>query len=72
MALGRIGPVSAAPAGLRPDSRGAVLRRKKLLEDYESGVYDARQLCEIAGLSRSAMYATLQRAREDRERDEVA
>nr|WP_258558105.1 recombinase family protein [Rhodococcus sp. W8901] len=50
----------------------SVLRRKKLLEDYESGEYDTKQLCEIAGLSRSAMYATLQRAREDREQGQVA
>jgi DNA invertase Pin-like site-specific DNA recombinase len=50
----------------------SALRRKKLLEDYESGEYDAKQLCEISGLSRSAMYATLQRAREDRECGEVA
>ncbi|MGY5036022.1 recombinase family protein, partial [Streptomyces sp. 900116325] len=43
------------------------LRRKKLLEEYESGDYSAAELCEFSGLSRSAMYATLQRAREDRD-----
>ncbi|NKR28883.1 recombinase family protein [Rhodococcus hoagii] len=45
------------------------LRRKKLLEEYESGDYSPAELCEFSGLSRSAMYATLQRAREDRDRD---
>ena len=48
------------------------LRRGKLLEEYESGKYSAAQLCEFHDLSRSAMYATLQRAREDRDRGEVA
>lgn len=43
----------------------SVLQRKRLLADYESGDYSAAQLCEISGLSRSAMYATLRRAREE-------
>lgn len=42
------------------------LQRKRLLEDYDSGEYSAAQLCELSGLSRSAMYATLTRAREER------
>ncbi|WP_229568795.1 ATP-binding cassette domain-containing protein [Rhodococcus sp. RDE2] len=33
--------------------------------DYESGQYSAAQLCEISGLSRSAMYAALRRARDE-------
>jgi len=37
----------------------SALQRKRLLADYESGEYSAAQLCEISGLSRSAMYATL-------------
>lgn len=43
----------------------SALQRKRLLVDYESGEYTAAQLCEISGLSRSAMYATLRRAREE-------
>lgn len=43
----------------------SVLQRKRLLADYESGEYTAAQLCEISGLSRSAMDATLRRAREE-------
>lgn len=35
------------------------LQRRRLLADYESGDYSASQPCEISGLSRSAMYATL-------------
>lgn len=42
------------------------LQRKRLLADYESGQYSAKELCEISGLSRSAMYATLSRARDER------
>lgn len=41
------------------------LRRKKLLADYDSGEYSGAQLMEISGLSRSAMYATLKRARDE-------
>ena len=33
--------------------------------DYESGEYSAAQLMDISGLSRSAMYATLNKAREE-------
>ena len=43
----------------------SALQRKRLLADYESGDYSASQLCEISGLSRSAMYATLRRARDE-------
>ncbi|WP_054717882.1 recombinase family protein [Rhodococcus sp. SMB37] len=43
----------------------SALQHKRLLDDYESGHYSAAQLCEISGLSRSAMYAALRRARED-------
>ncbi|MFF3182174.1 recombinase family protein [Rhodococcus pyridinivorans] len=43
----------------------STLQRKRLLADYESGEYTAAQLCEISGLCRSAMYATLRRAREE-------
>ncbi|MGW0020962.1 recombinase family protein [Rhodococcus sp. NPDC003382] len=43
----------------------SALQRKRLLADHESGDYTAAQLCEISGLSRSAMYATLRRAREE-------
>ncbi len=43
----------------------SVLQRKRLLADYDSGDYSTKQLCEISGLSRSAMYATLQRARDE-------
>lgn len=42
------------------------LQRRRLLEDYESGKYSSRELCEISSLSRSAMYATLKRARDER------
>lgn len=41
----------------------SALQHKRLLDDYESGQYSAAQLCEISGLSRSAMYAALRRAR---------
>lgn len=41
------------------------LQRKKLLADYETGHYSGAQLMEISGLSRSAMYATLRRARDE-------
>lgn len=43
----------------------SALQRKRLLADYESGDYSANQLCEISGLSRSATYATLRRARDE-------
>ncbi|MCZ4558832.1 hypothetical protein O4215_25035 [Rhodococcus maanshanensis] len=43
----------------------APLQRKKLLADYETGAYSGAQLMEISGLSRSAMYATLRRARDE-------
>ena len=42
------------------------LQRRRLLADYETGEYSTAQLMEIAGLSRSAMYATLSRARDER------
>ncbi|WP_024793414.1 recombinase family protein [Tomitella biformata] len=45
--------------------RLSALQRKRLLADYESGDYSASELCEISGLSRSAMYATLRRARDE-------
>lgn len=41
------------------------LQRERLLADYDSGQYSSAQLCELSGLSRSAMYATLARAREE-------
>ncbi len=44
-------------------SKLSVLQRKRLLADYESGEYSAAQLMDISGLSRSAMYATLNKAR---------
>ena len=43
--------------------RLSVLQRKRLLADYDSGAYSSAELMEISGLSRSAMYATLARAR---------
>jgi len=43
--------------------RLSVLQRKRLLADYDSGTYSSAELMEISGLSRSAMYATLARAR---------
>ncbi len=43
--------------------RLSALQRKRLLADYDSGTYSSAQLMEISGLSRSAMYATLTRAR---------
>ncbi len=43
----------------------SILQRKRLLADYESGEYSAAQLMDISGLSRSAMYATLSKAREE-------
>jgi len=46
-------------------SRLSVLQRKRLLADYESGEYSAAQLMDISGLSRSVMYATLNKAREE-------
>ncbi|WP_235157751.1 hypothetical protein [Rhodococcus ruber] len=49
----------------------SALQRKRLLADYESGEYTAAQLCEISGLSRSAMYATLRRARAEAERARI-
>lgn len=45
----------------------SVLQRKRLLTDYESGHYSAAELMELCGLSRSAMYATVARARSDRD-----
>ncbi|AMY17700.1 hypothetical protein ACWEQ4_12865 [Rhodococcus sp. NPDC003994] len=44
----------------------SALQRRRLLADYETGEYSTAQLMEISGLSRSAMYATLTRAREER------
>ncbi|MGW5268353.1 recombinase family protein [Rhodococcus sp. NPDC003994] len=44
----------------------SALQRRRLLADYETGEYSTAQLMEISGLSRSAMYATLARAREER------
>jgi len=41
----------------------SVLRRRWLLVDYDSGAYSGAELVEISGLSRSAMYASLARAR---------
>jgi len=41
----------------------SVLQRKRILADYESGECSAAQLMDISGLSRSAMYTTLARAR---------
>jgi len=49
----------------RPPSKLSVLQRRRLLADYESGEYSAAQLMDISGLSRSAMYATLNKAREE-------
>ena len=46
-------------------SKLSVLQRKRLLADYESGEYSAAQLMDISGLSRSAMYATLNKARQE-------
>ncbi len=46
-------------------SKLSVLPRRRLLADYESGEYSAAQLMDISGLSRSAMYATLSKAREE-------
>jgi len=46
-------------------SKLSVLQRRRLLADYESGEYSAAQLMDISGLSRSAMYATLNKAREE-------
>ncbi|MFZ2175676.1 MAG: recombinase family protein [Rhodococcus sp. (in: high G+C Gram-positive bacteria)] len=43
------------------------LQRSRLLTDYESGDYSTKELMELSGLSRSAMYATLVRARADRD-----
>ena len=43
----------------------SALQRRRLLADYETGEYSTAQLMEISGLSRSAMYATLARAREE-------
>jgi len=43
----------------------SALQRKRLLADYDSGTYSSAELMEISGLSRSAMYATLTRARSD-------
>ncbi len=43
--------------------RLSVLQRKRLLADYDSGTYSIAELMEISGLSRSAMYATIARAR---------
>ena len=40
-------------------SKLSALQRRRLLADYESGEYSAAQLMDISGLSRSAMYATL-------------
>ncbi|WP_139277831.1 recombinase family protein [Rhodococcus marinonascens] len=39
---------------------------RKLLEDYESGRWTTKELMEFSNLSRSAMYATLARARNER------
>ena len=36
---------------------------QRLLADYDSGAYSSAELMEISGLSRSAMYAALARAR---------
>ena len=44
----------------------SALQRRRLLADYETGEYSTAQLMEISGLSRSAMYATLARARQER------
>jgi len=46
-------------------SKLSVLQRRRLLADYESGEYSAAQLMDISGLSRSAMYATLNKARQE-------
>jgi len=46
-------------------SKLSVLPRRRLLADYESGEYSAAPLMDISGLSRSAMYATLNKAREE-------
>lgn len=43
------------------------LQHERILEDYESGRYGAAGLMDLYGLSRSAMYAALTRAREYRE-----
>jgi len=44
-------------------SKLSVLQWRRLLADYESGEYSAAQLMDISGLSRSAMYAALNKAR---------
>ncbi len=46
-------------------SKLSALQRRRLLADYESGEYSAAQLMDISGLSRSAMYATLNKARQE-------
>lgn len=42
------------------------LQHERILEDCESGKYGAVKLMELYGLSRSAVYAALIRAREQR------
>ncbi len=61
------GMLEAAKRGrlLGKPSKLSVLQRRRLLADYESGEYSAAQLMDISGLSRSAMYATLNKAREE-------
>ncbi|MGF0313817.1 hypothetical protein [Rhodococcus sp. IEGM1428] len=43
------------------------LQHERLLKDYESGEFGAVKLMELYGLSRSAVYAALIRAREQRD-----
>lgn len=51
--------------GRRP--KLSALQHERLLEDYEGGKYGAAKLMELYGLSRSAMYAAVTRAREQRD-----
>ncbi|WP_206511046.1 recombinase family protein [Rhodococcus sp. KRD197] len=43
------------------------LQHERILEDYESGKYGAAALMDLYGLSRSAVYAALVRARQHRD-----
>lgn len=43
------------------------LQHERILEDYESGRYGAAALMDLYGLSRSAVYASLARARHQRD-----
>ncbi len=47
------------------------LQRKRLVADYDSGKYSTAELMELSGLSKSALYATLKRARDDQEQERM-